>query len=127
MMMSGGSRANKSQGGSPKSITHTTTVKPLIPRDEVPAAIREQMMANIPPFQRDQYDVIKVRFSDGVYNYDLVDKFTRQLVKYNNNIILTQSALEMYSQIGVGEQMHSGNSCVSFGVAGVNNMVGSTG
>ena len=84
-------------------------------------------MNNIPPFQRHQYDVIKAKYADGVYKYDLVDKFTRQPVKFNSNPISTQTAIEMFSQGGAGQQVHDVNVGDSFGFPGVSNTVGSTG
>jgi hypothetical protein len=51
-MMSGGSGTNKSQGEPSKATSQPDTVKPQPPKDEIPATVRERLMANIPPFQR---------------------------------------------------------------------------
>ena len=59
-------------------------------------------MVNIPPFQRHSYDVIKVKIKDGVYKYDLIDKFTRFPVKYNSNVTHNKDTIAMFSQMGVG-------------------------
>jgi hypothetical protein len=89
MMMSGGSGTNKPQGDPSKATSQPDTVKPQPPKDEIPATVRERLMANIPPFQRPLFDVVKAWYAAGVQKYVLVDRATGQHVKYNNSGVST--------------------------------------
>jgi hypothetical protein len=84
-------------------------------------------MAGIPPFHRPEYDVAKIWYANGVHKYDLVDRITRQPVKYIGSGVSAQDAIVIYSKMGIGQQVHTVNNDGSFGIPGASGLMGSTG